>query len=491
MYTNYKTKTAAVRAAAQHSKHYAAQNAAWRGLCETYLPRADSSIWRFSAAGLPSRVQGWKLHVAATIFTAVEVLKRIGPLLEKREVSFKAPASLHELSKLNAGIFYGYSQVGKVLTIYPRTDLEAQELARELHHLTRDIVAPAIPFDLPYQCDSHVYYRYGAFIEQRVESEGQNKLAIQDPDGNLIPDQRDATSPPSWVPNPFVSTHQESDQAQPTTLLTTRFKAFRALARRGKGGVYQAVDFSTAPRLCILKEGRRHGEVGIDGRDGFWRIQHEEHAIRSLASKGLEVQSIYAGFQAEKNYYLALEYIEGQPLQAYLESRQRRLSMTSILRKSIDIATILADIHKAGWAWRDCKPQNLIVTKTGRLRAIDFEGACTLANPDPFPWGTCPYSPAEAQEPFRGQCRLPEDLHALGVIIFLLLAGRLPEAEGEPVQALRKGVPKGLCEILTALLQKDPSRRPAAEIVKARLIEELDRYRSKLSTEADQSVSPD
>lgn len=470
---NYPGKAALVRAH-QLRKRYASQSAAWRRLCDAYLPETDSSsIWRHSAANPTGLAQGWKLHIPATIFTAVKVLKRVGPLLKKRGVPFKAPSSLNELGKLNAGIFYGYTQVGKFLTIYPSTEFELRKLARELHRLTHDLHAPTIPFDRQYRSDSRVYYRYGSFIEQTVEHNGRFELAIQEPSGKLIPDRRDIPSPPPWVRDPFTTKHGPDDQPKAPTLLTTRFKAFRALSQRGKGGVYQALDFSMIPpRLCILKEGRRHGELRIDGRDGYWRIQHEERVLKSLASKGVHVQSLFSSFRAEKNYYIALEYFEGETLGDYLDRRQRRLSLAAVLRTSIALADLIAQIHRAGWVWRDCKPQNLIF-HNATLRAIDFEGACTIADPDPFPWGTHPYTPPESEAPFRGQSRLPEDLYALGKLIFLLSTGRLPDSDTQPIQDLRTGVPNALGEVVAALLDEDPRRRPTARNVKKRLAEEL------------------
>src|SRR5262245_27037602 len=197
---NYRSKAAAVRRALHLCNRYAAQSVAWSRLCDAYLPRIDSSsIWRFSVADPAGLAQGWKLHISATIFTAVEILKRVGPLLNKRGVLFKAPLSLDELAKLNAGIFYGYTQVGMVLTVYPPTELDARNLARDLHRLTRGSVAPAIPFDRHYRRDSCIYYRYGSFIEQRIERDERSEFAIQDPAGNLVPDRRNVAAPPLWV----------------------------------------------------------------------------------------------------------------------------------------------------------------------------------------------------------------------------------------------------------------------------------------------------
>src|SRR5262245_42283843 len=91
----------------------------WQRLCDTYLPiRSNRSIWRLSRkrnGDDPS--QGWKLHVSATILSACSIFRAIAPYLKRRNISFKAPKSLAELQKINAGIFYPFSQVGKFVTV--------------------------------------------------------------------------------------------------------------------------------------------------------------------------------------------------------------------------------------------------------------------------------------------------------------------------------------------------------------------------------------
>jgi hypothetical protein len=192
--------------AANHRAVHASHNAQWRRLCRTYLPfKAKDSIWRFSreeTADDPE--QGWKLHVSATVLGACHILERTGPLLRRRQVLYKAPASLDELEKLNSGLYYGYSQVGKFLTIYPRTDEEAVLLARALHLITRHTSGPEVPFDLKYRADGCVFYRYGAFKAMEVEREdGSRAFALRDPEGRLVPDPRDSAPKPSWAVDPF------------------------------------------------------------------------------------------------------------------------------------------------------------------------------------------------------------------------------------------------------------------------------------------------
>jgi Protein kinase domain len=446
----------------------------WAALCERYLPvRPEGSIWRYSreeAAGDPE--QGWKLHVPATVLTAGKVLQTVAPLLSARGVLYKAPVTLGELDKLNRGLFYGYSQVGKFLTVYPQTTEEAVALARRLHRLTRRMGGPAVPFDTRYREGGCVYYRYGAFKSMEVEDQGGERIyAIRDPHGNLVPDKRDDAAPPEWVTDPFLQSRARRAAAPKPTPLRTTFKAFRALTQRGKGGVYQALDLSTQPpRLCVLKEGRRNGEVSWDGRDGFWRVRHERCVLASLRDAGIGVPRVYSSFRAEGNYYLAVEFVEGEDFNSWLMRRRRRLAVAAALRRGAELARLVSRVHASGWVWRDCKPGNVIIAKGGGLRLLDFEGACPVDRPDPLPWGTPGYAAPEADDPFRGQSRLPEDLYALGAVTYFLLAGRTPDGAAPlPLGELRRGVPEEARGVVAELLDTDPRRRPRALVAARRL----------------------
>ncbi len=243
----------------------------WERLSAKYLPVGHpNSLWRYSRpADSLDLDQGWKLHISATILNATDVLLRISPFLQAHSVRFKAPLSLGELHRLNCGLFYGYSQVCKFITVYPRSTEEALFLARNLEELTKGIAAPSVPFDLRYRPGSCVYYRYGSFKHLEVQnSDGSTTAALRTPDGKLVPDERESEiGYPSWVKDPFIKNDNDGFVAGEESLLGTTFRAFQALSQRGKGGVYKAFDLSTSPaRICLLKEGRAHGELGWNGR---------------------------------------------------------------------------------------------------------------------------------------------------------------------------------------------------------------------------------
>lgn len=444
---------------------------AWQQLCERHLPvtHADS-IWRFSHDSQPGDLeQGWKLHISATVLNAVSLMEKVAPVLAGCGVKFKAPVSLQEVGRLNSGLYHGYSQIGKVITVYPRTSDEAVLLARQLHNLTSSFLAPAVPFDLRFQPESNVYYRYGAFKRLELRNAaGQAVPAIRDPRGNLVPDLRDTfAATPNWVENPFPHHDSAPVFTSRESPLSTTFRAFRALTQRGKGGVYQAFDLSLQPpRFCLLKEGRRFGEVGWDGRDGYWRIKHEEQVLTQLRTEGIAVPRVRASFDLDGNRYLVTEFIEGESLQALLFRQQRRLPIRRALQYGSEIATIVAGIHASGWIWRDCKPSNFILAAGSGLRPVDFEGACPIDQPDSEFWGTPGYVPATELAGNAARSTLNDDLYSLGAVIYLLLAGKLPESSRPtPLGQLRRNVPSPVCAIVMTLLTAPPKQRPGAQTV--------------------------
>lgn len=446
-----------------------ALEARWQKLCTLYLPRAPKeSIWRYHHPPRQrQRPAGWKLHISATILNAPNVLKRIAPFLTTRGVPFKAPRSLFEVGKLNSGLNYNYSQIGKVITVYPRSDGEAVWLAPRLHKLTRHLPAPSVPFDLRFSDTSNVYYRFGAFEHLELTRNGRQVLAVYAPDGNLIPDIREQPKP-DWVTDPFEAYKSRS---RPTKQeVTSSIRVMKVLAQRGKGGVYEAIDFDpNNPRLCLLKEGRKNGELTWDGRDGAWRIRNEKRVLARLSACGVPVPQVHSSFEIAGNYYLVMEYLDGETLHDNLIRRRRRLAIAQVLEFGNQLATFISQMHQAGWAWRDCKPKNIIVTRDGRLVPIDFEGAAPIDRPDPWRWGTPGFTPL--QSPGKVGNGVTDDLYALGSIIFLLLTGRVFDPTAPvPIQKLRRKVPPDLCQLVESLLTIEVGKTPAPGSIRARLI---------------------
>ena len=262
----------------------------WRSLCEVFLPVVHSrQPWRLSRIVTDSDpTQGWKLHVSATVLTACDVLEIVGPILRQWNALYKAPESIVELRRINTGLYYGYSQVGKFITVYPERAEDALDIAAELDQATHGLPCPRVPFDRSLHDGSCVFYRYGAFRSARVRDGDEDPgdiLMIRAPDGQLIPDERTRDAAvPLWERDPFLqlgnSVRSENSRVTP---LKTTYRAYEAVSQRGKGGVYKAINLRSAPaQHCIIKEGRINGETDWDGTDGFQRIRNEKRILERL-----------------------------------------------------------------------------------------------------------------------------------------------------------------------------------------------------------------
>jgi serine/threonine protein kinase len=434
----------------------------WASVANHYLPISqEDSVWRFSGpypAKLPR--QGWKLHVSATILSAAEVLAAVGPVLTSAGLYFKGVCSLAELKKLNCGLHYGFSQVGKALTIYLYNESELWAIAPKLHSVTAHLSGPPIPYDVPYSGKTLVFYRYGAF-------QGQDIITN---DGNTIPDARQPHAAiPASIKDPFARTRSVNTISKPGPLKST-FKAYEALSQRGKGGVYRALDLGPHPaQFCVIKEGRRYGETEWDGRDGRWRIGHERIVLDELGLRQIPVPRVISQFEESANAYLVIEYIEGTNLQKVL-LQEEQLSLSACLYLAERIASLQASIHEAGWAWRDCKPFNLILCRDGQVRPLDFEGGSQIHSPDVLPWGTTGYVPPEWAYDVTNTSHVAQDLYALGMTIRQILTGEVPSgAESASSLKIGRRLPPGLRHLIESLVNRDPTRRPPADVVSREL----------------------
>jgi hypothetical protein len=436
----------------------------WSDLTAEFAPVSkEDHPWCYSRAPHgDDPTQGWKIHIAATILTAGETLRRVGPLLVEDRVLFKVPRTLSILTALNAGLVTSTSQVGKFLTVYPRSEEEAVLLAEKLHGATVGLEAPWITSERRYRPDSNVFYRYGAFAPAENAPDGLVDEAppIRTPDGALVEDRRELSAAvPDWLANPFPQTF-ENRKSSPFE----RYRGFHALSQRGKGGVYGAVDVeSRPPRMCVLKEGRRNGESDWHGNDGALRVRHEARVLSALGSVGIPVPQIYDQFECEENFYLVIEDVDGVHLNELGD-----LAPTEKLVLAARIAWQMERVHAEGWVWRDCKPANILVCDQCSPRLIDFEGACRIDKTNLEPWGSPVYlAPEATSSESRASC-LPQDLYALGVTILELLKGALPINEsGEPaISASINDLPQPFepaVSLLQRLTAEDPSARPSAK----------------------------
>lgn len=238
-------------------------------------------------------------------------------------------------------------------------------------------------------------------------------------------------------------------------------------------GAFSDVYLAEAPGLGRVVVKLPH-EAILGDVAAFDRFRREMEIVRQLDHPGIQ-RSFDLG-EDRSRPYLVLEYVEGVTLRELLR-REVRLPAPRAVDIAEQLAAAMASAHAQGICHRDLKPENVLVTPDGRVVVTDF-GIALMAGARRLTWrwltstmGTPDYMAPEQVEGRRGDART--DVYALGVMLFEMLAGRVPW-EGDnplavmsqhvnaPVPSLREidpTIPPPLEAIVRKCLRKDPAER--------------------------------
>jgi hypothetical protein len=180
--------------------------AEWGRVVENAFPNWPAkSIWAFSDEpsihSLPS--QGWKIHVSCTPANCFQVLESVRKAIVANKSFAKVVRRFSDIYKVNMGTFYGYSQVGKIFTIYPPNVDAFVSVGRVLAEDLEGLGAPSVPYDFAVPGSNCVFYRYGAFDDSQT---------IRSPGGELLPDDRYKRYAPHWTSRPFGRAEANDDE---------------------------------------------------------------------------------------------------------------------------------------------------------------------------------------------------------------------------------------------------------------------------------------
>ncbi len=260
---------------------------------------------------------------------------------------------------------------------------------------------------------------------------------------------------------------------------------YERLEKLGSGGmaiVYRALDHKLG-REVALKEVRPDLALEHEVRARFKR---EAEAIARLSHR--HVVALLDTLEEEGRLVLVMELVKGEPLSQILASR--RGDAPTLARIVAKAARGVHHAHEQGIVHRDLKPSNVLLdTASGEPKVADFGLAHLGAEGTKLTQtgallGTPLYM---APEQVEGRAiGPPTDVYALGVILYEVLAGRVPfegdtlpqitarivRDEPVPPRRIRRGVPRDLETIALACLEKDPARRYASA---AALADDLER----------------
>jgi serine/threonine-protein kinase len=260
---------------------------------------------------------------------------------------------------------------------------------------------------------------------------------------------------------------------------------YRVLNEIGRGGmalVYLAEraddHFDQQVALKILRFGPESGEAQR-------RFAQERQILASLNHPAI-ARLIDGGITASGVPYLAMDYVDGMPIDRYCD--EKRLSIEDRLRLFVKVAEAVQHAHRHLIVHRDLKPSNIVVTPEGAAKLLDF-GIAKLLRPDTMAHAAPPTRDVgglmtpeySSPEQVRGDpITTATDIYQLGLLLYELVTGQAPYdvRSRTPIEAMRV-----ICE-------SEPVR-PSAAMRSAQAAPDSARAMSLAAISAARSTTPD
>ena len=276
--------------------------------------------------------------------------------------------------------------------------------------------------------------------------------------------------------------------------LVSHFRLHEKIGSGGMGTVYRAVDTRLGREVAI----KFLAENLSDEPTARERFLREAHAAAGLDHP--HVCTIYEVGEAEDGrVFMAMAYYQGTTLGRKLGLG--RLPVQDTLDIARQLISGLQKAHAHGVVHRDLKPANVFITKEGVVKLLDFGLARTVGDASltrsGSVVGTARYMAPEQVAGAAADHRA--DLWSAGVVLFEMLAGRLPfegtsdaqlvysivHREPLDLRQLRPGLPERLYAVVAQCLDKEPEKRFGTA---AALRRELDLVAGSLDDAADDDV---
>jgi serine/threonine-protein kinase len=271
----------------------------------------------------------------------------------------------------------------------------------------------------------------------------------------------------------------------PETVVDQRYQILSRIGSGGMADVYCAQDLQLGRKVALKLLYRRFAE----DEEFVERFRREASAAAGL--QHANVVGVYDRGEWDGTYYIAMEYLEGRSLKQLIIDTGPLAPLVAIeIAEQILKAARFA--HRRGVIHRDIKPHNVIIDEEERAKVTDFgiarAGASDMTETGSI-MGTAQYLSPEQAQGHAVSAR--SDLYAIGIVLYEMLAGRVP-FDGEsavtialkqvseapvPPSAYNAAVTAELDAVVLRALQKDPDQRfadaeefiAALEMVRAQL----------------------
>lgn len=246
-------------------------------------------------------------------------------------------------------------------------------------------------------------------------------------------------------------------------------KRYEVLSKVGAGGmadVYKGKDhmLNRYVAIKVLKKEYKEDENFVR------KFRSEAQAAAGLMNPN--IVNVYDVGEDRGLYYMVMELVEGITLKDYIE-RKGRLSHKEVISIAIQMCTGIGAAHNAQIIHRDIKPQNIIISRDGKVKVTDFgiAKATTSNTISSNAMGSVHYtSPEQARGGFSDA---KSDIYSIGITLFEMVTGEVPfdgestvavaikhlQEEITPPSEVVPDIPYSLEQIILKCTQKNAERR--------------------------------
>lgn len=251
-------------------------------------------------------------------------------------------------------------------------------------------------------------------------------------------------------------------------LLLGRYKFLKKLGQGGMGQVLMAHDTVLDRKVAI----KILTPELTTKQEFLHRFLREARITASLDH--INIVKIYDLVVYNNQYYLIMEYIDGQSLRKFIENKMNN-NLNLVMDIFLQILDGMEYAHSKNIVHRDLKPENIMLTKDNIIKITDFGiafaiGSHSITNPGIL-MGTLGYLSPEQAKGIDVDHRT--DIYSLGVILYELLTSNLPIVASSPAEMIykilnekpyppsnyNKDIPSDIEKIIIKCLEKDKNKR--------------------------------
>ena len=255
----------------------------------------------------------------------------------------------------------------------------------------------------------------------------------------------------------------------PGSYVINRYEIIAKIGSGGMADVYKAKDH-VLNRLVAIKVLKQ--EYSTDATF-VKKFRVEAQSVAGLSHPN--IVSVYDVGEDDGVYFIVMELVQGITLKNYIDMKGK-LDIREALNISVQIASGLSAAHENRIIHRDIKPQNIIMSRDGKVKVTDF-GIAKVADSTTVTTtaaGTVHYiSPEQARGGYSDE---RSDIYSLGITMYEMVTGRVPfegetnvavalmhiQSEMVPPRKLEPSIPVSFEKIILKCTQKKPERRYAS-----------------------------